>query len=74
MRVSAAVQVTVLTTVILSCNSAHDVCVMPPCPLPLAVIVTVTSSSAMVPVSGAFVLSPGPGTELHPISWTPYTL
>ncbi len=62
MKASASVQVTVLAAVILSCNSAHDVCVMPPCPTPVAVIVTVTSSSATVPVSGAFVLAPGYGT------------
>jgi len=54
----------------LSCSHELVQCVIPPCVMPLALTVTVTSSASRLPVSGAFVQAPGYSTPL-PCNQTP---
>ena len=47
----------------ISCSKSAGECLALPCPLPLAAVITVTSSASSAPVSGAFVQEYAPGVS-----------
>lgn len=56
---SAVLRCVVLTLGVIACGSAAGDCISPPCALPLAVTVSVTTASTGAPLTGAFVDAPG---------------